>query len=177
MPWIAEQFRASERFVESGGWVLLAILVVTLVMWTLLLERWRRFGGPLRRQTAAALAEWRARPERTSWHAHQIRRELISRVAVDLRRSSPVIRVLVAICPLLGILGTVTGMIEVFDGMAVTGSGSSRAMAHGVSRATIPTMAGMVAALSGLMASTHLERRATAEIAHVTDALAPEVGP
>ena len=47
----------------------------------------------------------------------------------------------------MGLMGTVTGMIEVFDVMAISGSGNPRSMAAGVSKATVPTMAGMVAAL------------------------------
>ena len=54
-------------------------------------------------------------------------------------------------------------MIEVFDVMAIAGSGNPRAMAAGVSRATIPTMAGMVAALSGLVVSMRMDRWAAAE--------------
>ena len=49
-------------------------------------------------------------------------------------------------------------MIEVFDVMAISGSGNPRAMASGVSRATVPTMAGMVAALSGVYFSARLNR-------------------
>ncbi len=78
-----------------------------------------------------------------------------------------------ALCPLLGLLGTVTGMIEVFDVMAIAGSGNPRAMASGVSRATIPTMAGMVAALSGLIFSVQLERRSKSEASRIADQLAP----
>ncbi len=55
---------------------------------------------------------------------------------------------LVAICPMLGLLGTVTGMISVFDVMATQGSSQPRLMASGISLATLPTMAGMVAALA-----------------------------
>ena len=62
-----------------------------------------------------------------------------------------VIATCVALCPLLGLLGTVTGMIEVFNVMAVTGGGDAKSMAGGVERSTIPTMAGMVAALSGCL--------------------------
>ena len=50
---------------------------------------------------------------------------------IRLRR----IRALVALCPMLGLLGTVTGMIEVFDVMAIAGSGNARGMAAGVSKA------------------------------------------
>ena len=72
-------------------------------------------------------------------------------------------KTMVALCPLLGLLGTVTGMIEVFNIMAVTGGGDAKSMAGGVSRATIPTMAGMVAALSGVFANTYVTRIAQRE--------------
>ena len=49
-------------------------------------------------------------------------------------------------------------MIEVFEVMAISGSGNARAMAAGVSKATVPTMAGMVAALSGVFMNTWLQR-------------------
>ena len=76
-----------------------------------------------------------------------------------------------ALCPLLGLMGTVTGMIEVFDVMAISGSGNARSMASGVSKATIPTMAGMVGALSGVFASTWLNRMVKTERTHLEDAL------
>jgi biopolymer transport protein ExbB len=69
------------------------------------------------------------------------------------------IKTLVAMCPLIGLLGTVTGMISVFEVMAVTGTGNPRLMAGGISMATIPTMAGMVAALSGVFFSSRLEAK------------------
>jgi biopolymer transport protein ExbB len=174
MQWLGEQWIAARGFVELGGWVLLAILAVTAVMWTLILERWQYRRTRLAADVAAALTEWRARPERTSWHAHQIRRELISRLSQAMRSTIPTIRTLVVVCPLLGILGTVTGMIEVFDVVAFSRGENPRAMALGVSRATIPTMAGMVAALSGLVVSAQLERWAAREAQRVADALSPE---
>ena len=69
------------------------------------------------------------------------------------------------------LLGTVTGMIEVFDVMAIAGSGNVRGMAGGISKATLPTMAGMVAALSGLFFSVQLERRARREGRLMSDRL------
>jgi biopolymer transport protein ExbB len=83
-------------------------------------------------------------------------------------------RTLITVCPMLGLLGTVTGMIEVFDVMAIAGSGNTRAMASGVSKATIPTMAGMVAALSGMMLIVQLERFVDQETERVADGLTRE---
>jgi biopolymer transport protein ExbB len=59
----------------------------------------------------------------------------------------------------------------VFDVMAIAGSGNTRGMASGVSKATLPTMAGMVAALSGMLFSIQLERFADDEAARVADSL------
>lgn len=73
------------------------------------------------------------------------------------------IKTLIALAPLFGLLGTVTGMITVFDVMAFTGGGDVKAMAGGVSQATVPTMSGMVAALSGVFAMTYVDRMAIRE--------------
>jgi biopolymer transport protein ExbB len=62
-------------------------------------------------------------------------------------------------------------MIEVFDVMAVSGSGNARSMASGVSKATIPTMAGMVGALSGVFLVTILTEKATSEIDDLEESL------
>src|SRR5690606_26850107 len=97
-----------------------------------------------------SLDAWEARKERKSWNARQIREAMISRMSEKITRNMDMIAALIAICPLMGLLGTVTGMIEVFSVLATSGGGDAKQMAGGVSKATIPTMAGMVAALSGL---------------------------
>ena len=145
-------------FMERGGDVLYAIMAVIFLLWLFILERLAFFSFTYRPQLANAVAEWEARGERTSWHAHQVRTDLISGVEMALEANMTTIKMLVGLCPLFGLLGTVTGMIEVFDIMAYLGSGSPKAMASGISKATIPTMAGMVAALSGLFANTYLQR-------------------
>jgi len=145
-------------FIERGGPVLIAIFAVTALMWSALLERMFYIAAVHWRRTRRTRKMWSDRSDRGSWYAHRIREMLISETSQDLEFSLGFIKTLIAICPLLGLLGTVSGMIEVFDVMAVSGSGNARAMAGGVSRATIPTMAGMVAALSGLLFSTQLQR-------------------
>ena len=112
---------------------------------------------------ANAIHLWEGRSDQGSWSAHQIRVRLISQVSAQVERNIPLIQTCVALCPLLGLLGTVTGMVEVFEVMAISGSGSPRSMASGVSKATIPTMAGMVAALSGVAMATYLQRKAGRE--------------
>jgi biopolymer transport protein ExbB len=92
-----------------------------------------------------------------------VRQRLLSMSREDINTNLNLITTLVALCPLLGLLGTVTGMIEVFNVMAVTGGGDAKSMAGGVERATVPTMAGMVAALSGLFANTYIQRIANRE--------------
>ena len=169
--WELEPVAAVRNFLETGGDVLWGISFVTLAMWALILERFWYFAAVHPEEARRARSTWEAREDRSSWYADQIRRRLVSKVQVKLDRGLLMIKTLVALCPLLGLLGTVTGMIEVFDVMAVSGSGNARAMASGVSKATIPTMAGMVAALSGMIISVQLERYARQEGERVADSL------
>jgi len=155
---LVQIFETFTVFMEKGGPVLYWIMLTTFLMWVLIIERlwYLRFvfkGDQQRIQTI-----WEHRKERKSWYAHKIRTALISRASERLHQGINIIKTLVALCPLVGLLGTVTGMINVFEVMAILGSGNARAMADGVSKATIPTMAGMVAALSGVFISTYLER-------------------
>ena len=156
-------YGAVRDFIETGGDVLLVIAGVTFTMWMLILERVWYYGWVLPREASEIERIWRARADRWSWNAQQIRAMLITEVDMKLQRSLQIIRSLVALCPMLGLIGTVTGMIEVFDVMALTGTGNVRGMASGVSKATLPTMAGMVAALSGLVFSAQLDRFARVE--------------
>ena len=168
---IRQAFEAIASFMERGGDVLYMILVVTFLMWILIVERLWYFRFVHNKDVKRVSDAWEARPERKSWYAHKIRGGMISEVSDNLNESVLMIKTLVALCPLVGLLGTVTGMIEVFDVMAIMGSGNARAMAAGVSKATIPTMAGMVAALSGVFMSTYIERKAKREGEKLEDSL------
>lgn len=152
-------YESIQNFMDLGGTVLYAIAGLMIVMWFMIIERVLYLKGGHKKAVKLAFDEWEARPERKSWAAHQIRDQLISRVGIKLKQYLPMIQACVALCPLLGLLGTVTGMIEVFQVMAINGTSNARAMAGGVSQATVPTMAGMVAALSGLFLSFWLNRQ------------------
>lgn len=158
-------------FMAAGGlemWVLAGICVI---YWALVFERlWfmrRVFPGwaEERRQAWGAINQlsgtWQ-RAVRTAWLA-----QAQQKLAGPLRFG----KVLVALYPLLGLLGTVSGMIAVFDVLALNGAGNPRAMAAGVWRATLPTMAGMVLAITGLFSLAQLERAARQALERLADQL------
>ena len=158
-------------FFELGGPVLNVIALVTLLMWILIIERLLYFRTSHPALVRRALAAWNGRADHSSWKAHAIRTRIISEIASLAERNIAMIQTCVALCPLLGLLGTVTGMIEVFQVMAISGSGNPRSMASGVAKATIPTMAGMVAALSGVAMQAYLQNRVIRERELITDEL------
>ena len=164
-------FVAIRSFFEAGGNVLWAIFAVTILMWTLIIERFWFFRFVLPQQVADIRSEWEARQDKNSWRSRSIRQLLISEVSINVRRYLKIIQVLMILLPLLGLLGTVTGMIQVFNVMAIVGTSNARLMAGGVSAATIPTMAGLVAALSGFYLAVYLQRRADTEIETIEDLL------
>jgi biopolymer transport protein ExbB len=171
MLWLIDSFVAIRDFMELGGPVLTWIAVVIFVMWVLIIERLLYFRSSMKTMSDEIRDKWEARAERRSWNAHQIRERMVSEFSMATNSGIPMIQTLVALCPLMGLMGTVTGMIKVFEVMAVSGSGNVRAMAAGVSQATVPTMAGMVGALSGVLLVTLLSRRAAREVEFLEDSL------
>ncbi|MBT8063087.1 MAG: MotA/TolQ/ExbB proton channel family protein [Xanthomonadales bacterium] len=171
MVWFYDALNSIRDFLELGGDVLYGIMAVLFLMWTFILERLWFFYKVHPVQKEAIVDSWEERADTTSWYAKRIREQLISQASVALKRNVGLIKALIAICPLLGLMGTVTGMISVFDVMTFSGSGNARAMAAGVSKATVPTMAGMVAALSGVYFGTWLEHKAATETEKLEDLL------
>ncbi len=171
MEFIVTPINQIQQFLAAGGTVLSFILLVSICLWCLIIERllFFRFSYPVLREQW--LDNWHRRSDKRSQNARYIRSGMISEARITMNKTVPIIRMLVGICPLLGLLGTVTGMIHVFDVMAVTGNGNARAMADGVSQATIPTMAGMVIAIVGLYFSKIIEERVSDETHHLTDLL------
>ena len=168
---LIEMMNAIRDFLETGGQVLTVIAGVIALMWLLIFERLVFVFYGYRKLKKSIKNTWQGRSEQTSWNAIHIRQALIARGSATLSNNLALIQSLVVLCPLLGLLGTVTGMIQVFDVMAIAGSGNARSMASGVSRATIPTMAGMVGSLSGVFLVTWLQRNAKRESELLEDSL------
>jgi biopolymer transport protein ExbB len=176
MQFVIDIYEAIRDFLELGGPVLVVIAWTIFLMWGLILERVLFFRTRLRKLMSEALAVWESRPERQSWKALRVRELLISDVKMAAHAGLPMIKTLVALCPLLGLLGTAAGMIEVFDVMAVTGTGNARATASGVSKATVTTMAGMVGALSGVFFASILSGWANRQVRIFEDRMVTDYG-
>ena len=174
MQWLVDAFEAVRGFMELGGNVLTIIAITIFAMWLLIVERFIYYRSGLASLAADICETWEGRAERKSWRSHRIREAMISRFSMSANQSVPLIQTLVALCPLLGLMGTVTGMIEVFDVMAISGTGNARSMAAGVSKATIPTMAGMVGALSGVFLVTIISRAVANRVESLEDQLTME---
>ena len=159
------------HFLETGGPVLWLIGLTATLLAALIIERYWYFRFAFASQIRREVKGWCSRNDRHSWQALRIRDALISQANARLNSTLPLIKLLVSLCPLLGLLGTVTGMITVFDVMTYTGGGNARAMAAGVSMATVPTLAGMVAALSGVYFGSWLEHKAQVEAERLEDLL------
>lgn len=171
MIWFYQAAAAIRDFMALGGQVLWGILLALFLMWTLIVERMWYFYRVYPRHRQAIVQGWAARGDTTSWYARRIREGLLAEASLALKRNIGLIRAIIAVCPLLGLLGTVTGMISVFDVVSFGGGGNARALAAGVSMATVPTMAGMVAALSGVYFGTWLEHKAQVEAETLADLL------
>jgi biopolymer transport protein ExbB len=156
---------------NNGGTFVLFIFSAGVLMWALIVERYWYFSRILPKQIAAIQTEWQARKDRTSWCARQIRQAMISRLNGSMTTGFPVMQVLVPMSPLLGLIGTVSGMLEVFDSMAIRGNADARSMASGVSAAMICTMTGLAVSITGLYPVHYFRTRASRETELLADKL------
>ncbi len=81
-----------------------------------------------------------------------------ARLVAGMRRDAGVLKALTIVAPLLGLLGTVVGMMATFDAVAGSDGDTARRVAEGVSRALITTQAGLVIAIPGVFGQMHLRR-------------------
>jgi len=157
--------------VEQGGLFVYFIFLTGVLLWLLVFERMWYFARVLPRDISAAVAIWQQRTDKVSWRARQIRKAMISRINGAMGGNLPLMQVLVPLSPLLGLIGTVSGMLEVFDSMALRGSADARTMASGVSHAMICTMTGLAVSITGLYPVHYFRSRTKRETELVADRL------
>jgi len=168
------------EIVKAGGWLMVPIIAASIValaiigerFWTLQRRRvlpqhlvaqvyqWvknnqmdnaritaLRTGSPLGRILAAGLVNMH--------HSREVMKESIEEtgrhVVHELERYLNTLGTIAAISPLLGLLGTITGLIEVFGVMTTHGVGNPAMLAGGISEALITTAAGLIVAIPALM--------------------------
>lgn len=114
-----------------------------------------RHSSPLGRLLAAGLSNAR--------HGRDVMKDSIeeaaSQVVHDLERFIGALGTIAAIAPLLGLLGTVIGMIKVFTELKLSGAGNPQVLAGGISEALITTAAGLTVAIPAMMAHRFFVRR------------------
>ncbi len=169
---------------SAGGIVMIPLVLISLAMWVLIVNRMFFFRRLNRKnmtpeQAARYVLDGRA-PDPNHYRGivallvteFQNRRtgapdmdrylldEIVMSLVLGLEDHLTLIGVLAKISPLMGLLGTVTGMIVTFDVLSVFGAGNARAMSAGISEALITTQTGLMVAIPGLYAHHFLLRRA-----------------
>lgn len=176
------------EIVQSGGWLMVPILLCSIIaaaisverLWTLQRSRitpknllsqvWGamknkemdqqklrelRTSSPLGQVLAAGIGN-RQRGREVMKEAME---EVASQVSHDLERYLTSLGVIASISPLLGLLGTVVGMINVFNALMLEGAGNANLLAGGISQALITTAAGLSVAIPALMFHRFFLRR------------------
>ncbi len=101
--------------------------------------------------------------------------EAINQINQDLERYLTALGIIASIAPLLGLLGTVVGMIDVFDNLMREGSGNANLLAGGISTALITTASGLSVAIPALIFHRFFLRRIdelVVEVEHESSKLA-----
>ncbi len=143
----------------AGGWIMAAILLLSCVMWVLILDRYLFLYYKRPKLTRQIRAQWHEHRSDNVLVNRRLRMGLTSSFHGKLSEWLGTITVITAILPLLGLLGTVTGMIKTFEVLTVFGNGNVRGMAEGISQALITTMGGLLTAVTGMYFASDLRGR------------------
>jgi len=143
----------------TGGWIVAVILALSTVMWGLILDRYLFIWLKGHQLVQEILDYWHTQRSDNSTINRRLRVGLTNKFHNQLSSSIGTIQVITAILPLLGLLGTVSGMIKTFEVLTVFGTGNVRGMADGISQALITTMAGLLTALSGIYFASNLKQK------------------
>ena len=171
-------------YLSGGGVVMIPLLAVSFVMWLLIINRAlflrrlylrnipRREAGRLIRENRMPGPQFRGvnadlvrsflsrRCGNAELDSH-ILDETVLAMVTSLDRHQSAISIMAGVAPLLGLLGTVIGMIVTFDVITQFGTGNVRALAGGISEALITTQTGLLVSIPGLHMSGFLSQRAT----------------
>ena len=133
-----------------GGPVLYVLFFITLIIFYILIDKYRFIFFNSESWLKLKLSEFKKEfpPETTDYKF--VESVLLAAVSRESKTNIKMLEGLISMCPMIGLLGTVYGMIEVFEVLSFLGTGNPRAMSSGVAMATIPTMSGMVITLFGL---------------------------
>lgn len=155
------------NFFNIGGIVLYSLLLLMIIILTLIIDRYIYLFTKYKNTKKNVLVNWNS-SSKSRDHKY-IRQLLLNQVSIEIHGSVPLLRYLLGLAPLLGLLGTVTGMIAVFDAMGTFGTSNVRPIAAGISQATIPTMTGMIIAIIGLWFDHNLHGKIHLELRKLKD--------
>ena len=189
------------ELISKGGYVIVAIMACSLIAATVIIERWlfyraadqsarcfREFlQGPVTEAAgscpvpaegaslfekmwdAAARIPAEGKESRQSAVEDAVRAE-IPRLESNLY----ILTTAATVAPLLGLLGTVLGMIKTFQAASMTGLGNPQMLAEGISEALYNTAGGLMVAIPCIMANNHFRSRVE-RLIHWTDGCAGEI--
>lgn len=136
-----------DEFIQKGGDILVVIFLVAFAMWSIILDK-----------LFFHFVLYSKKIKGSVFSQKQLNKSFFLEIKELLESNMAILKTIILISPLLGLLGTVIGMIEVFDIISILGNSDAKAMSSGISQATIPTMVGMSVALSGMIFKVYLEQ-------------------
>jgi biopolymer transport protein ExbB len=158
-------------FMATGELVLWIILALNIIFWTLIVEKTWYLNFIFPQLLSQGKTQWQRQSNHQSWQAHRVREMILANFDFQLKRHFILMRSFISVMPILGLLGTIIGMMEAFEVLTIHGTGNARALASSLSKALITTMAGLVASIPGLFVLTLLQQRAERQKANITDQL------
>lgn len=150
-----------QHYMQTGGITMYPLLLCCFSMWLLILFHLPAWRHPLSIECKQLQKQYLLQTRDNLRHDRQVYDHLVNMSYQRTARGISTIKLLATIAPILGLFGTVTGMINTFESVADFGLGNPKALAAGISEAMITTQFGLFVALPGILAVFFLHRRAS----------------
>ena len=159
-------------FLIQGSGVLIAIFASSVLMWFLIADRYWYLFFKKKDFIRNMTQHWSViSPGKTDWQRLAIRHCYLSEFKHKINANISVIKACISISMLLGLLGTIVGMITVFENMVLAEMTGIRGLVNGVAQTIIPAIAGLLVSLSGIYFVAQIQKMARKELSKFADCL------
>ena len=135
-----------QDFFDKGGDILYVIAFIALLFWAIVIHK-LLYNQFIFKDDLKNLANSYSLVEKNRYTQNLF----ISQLTIKLKSNLPYLKYFLVILPLLGLLGTVIGMIEIFDTIAINGTGEIKAISAGISKAVLTTLSGLSISIFGIL--------------------------
>ena len=171
MQWFNLAYNPFYEFHAMRGEILIALIISAFIMWSMIVERYLYFAFSRKHAQTKYLQQWQTTRSEIVAERRLLKSYYLSECRLQSESSIGWIQLFTKVSLLLGLLGTVIGLVSVFESQLLAASDSSSQISSSIALTIIPTATGLLVSLSGLLFASHLRKLADNSVSRLNSLL------